>query len=137
MASMIEKEAKTDDFTKVSAVFHNRLKLDMKLDSDVTLKYYSGSKKMALPNSELGVASPYNTYMNKGLPIGPVCSPSKAAIKAALYPDEAFVAEQYLYFTSASPQEGTLVFNKTLAEHEAAAAKYWPLWEQYDKERGV
>ncbi len=137
LASLIEKEAKDADFAKVSAVFHARLKQNMPLGSDVTLKYYSRSEKMALSDSELNAPSPYNTYTNAGLPAGPICSPSKSAIRAALYPDEAFMAEGYLYFCSTSPTEGTLHFSKTLAEHEQASAMYWPLWEQYDKERGL
>ncbi len=137
LASMIEKEAKEDDFAKVSAVFHSRLKKGMTLGSDVTVQYYTRSKKMALTNEQLNTASPYNTYRNAGLPIGPICSPSKAAIRAALYPDEEFMAQGYLYFCSTSPAEGTLHFSKTEAEHNAAAAMYRPLWEQYDQERGV
>ena len=59
------------------------------------------------------------------------------AIRAALYPDEEFLAEGYLYFCSTSPEEGTLYFSKTLEEHEAAVRIYRPLWEQYDRDRGV
>ena len=92
---------------------------------------------MALTDAELSIASPYNTYLNQGLPVGPICSPSKAAIQAALYPDETFLSEGYLYFCSTSPEEGTLVFARTLEEHEKNVAIYSPLWEQYDAERGV
>ena len=137
LASMIEKEAKTSDFAKVSAVFHNRLKLDMTLDSDVTVKYVSGSEKMYLNSEDLSVDSPYNTYQNKGLPVGPVCNPSMDAIVAALYPDEQYVAQKYLYFCSTDPDSGALHFSKTLEEHQAAAAMYQPLWEEYDRERGL
>ncbi len=137
LASMIEKEAKKEDFAKVSAVFHGRLQRNMTLGSDVTVQYYTHSQKMALTNEQLNVASPYNTYQNKGLPIGPICSPSAGAIRAALYPDEEFMAEGYLYFCSTSPEEGTLYFSKTLEEHEAAVRIYRPLWEQYDRDRGV
>ena len=137
LASMIEKEAKKDDFAKVSAVFHNRLQAKMLLGSDVTNKYYTRSQKMALTDEEINVNSPYNTYQNPGLPPGPICSPSKDAIRAALYPDETFVKEKYLYFCSTSPSEGTLHFSRTLEEHNAAAAIYRPLWEAYDRERGV
>lgn len=137
LASIIEKEGKKADFAKVSAVFHNRLNSDMRLESDPTVKYPTRSEKMALTNAELETASPYNTYRNKGLPLGPICSPSRDAIMAALYPDEQFIAEKYLFFCSTSPEEGTLVFSKTLAEHNAQAAIYRPLWEKYDSERGV
>ena len=137
LASMIEKEAKNEDFARVSAVFHGRLRQNMALGSDVTVKYYTHSDKMALTDAELSIASPYNTYLNQGLPVGPICSPSKAAIQAALYPDETFLSEGYLYFCSTSPEEGTLVFARTLEEHEKNVAIYSPLWEQYDAERGV
>ncbi len=137
LASMIEKEAKTADFAKVSAVFHNRLKKGMTLGSDVTVKYASGVKRMALTNEDLSVSSPYNTYRNKGLPIGPICSPSAAAIYAALYPDEQFVSEEYLYFCSKDPSTGELHFSRTLEEHNQAVSIYAPLWQAYDKEQGL
>ncbi len=87
LASLIEKEAKTADFAKVSAVFHGRLRQNMTLGSDVTIKYVSGTSRMALTGTDLQVNSPFNTYQHKGLPPGPICSPSPAAIMAALYPD--------------------------------------------------
>lgn len=137
LASMIEKEAKKGDFAKVSAVFHNRLKQKMTLGSDVTVKYVSGSEKMYLNSSDLDVDSPYNTYQHKGLPIGPICNPSMDAVIAALYPDEQFLAQKYLYFCSTDPSSGSLHFSRTLEEHEAAVAMYRPLWEEYDRSRGL
>jgi len=137
LASMIEKEAKTADFAKVSAVFHNRLKKGMTLGSDVTIKYVSGSQKMVLSSGDLSVDSPYNTYQRKGLPIGPICNPSMGAVVAALYPDEQFVAQKYLYFCSKDPDSGELYFSKTQQEHDAAVAMYRPLWEEYDRSRGL
>ena len=137
LASMIEKEAKTADFARVSAVFHNRLKANMALGSDVTVKYASGVKRMSLTNSDLQVQSPYNTYLHKGLPIGPICSPSAAAIRAALYPDEQFLADNYLYFCSKDPNTGELHFSRTLEEHNLAVSIYAPLWQAYDKEQGL
>lgn len=137
LASMIEKEAKTADFAKVSAVFHNRLKKDMALGSDVTIKYVSGSEKMVLSSGDLEVDSPYNTYQRKGLPVGPICNPSMGAVVAALYPDEQYVAQKYLYFCSKDPDSGELYFSRTLEEHEAAVAMYRPLWEEYDRSRGL
>lgn len=137
LASIIEKEGKADEFAKVSAVFHNRLKDNMTLGSDVTVQYATGSEKMALSSSELEVSSAYNTYKNKGLPLGPICNPSTDAIIAALYPDAQFVAQKYLYFCSTNPDGGGLHFSKTYEEHEAAVAKYRPLWIEYDKSRGL
>lgn len=137
LASMIEKEAKTSDFAKVSAVFHNRLKAGMTLGSDVTVKYASGSQKMSLNDSDLAVDSPYNTYTHKGLPVGPICNPSMDAVVAALYPDEQYVEQKYLYFCSAEPESGKLVFSKTLEEHNKAVSYYRQYWEEYDKSRGL
>ena len=137
LASMIEKEAKTADFAKVSAVFHNRLKLNMTLGSDATVKYESGSQKMSLDENDLAEDSLYNTYLYRGLPIGPICNPSMDAVVAALYPDEQFVAQKYLYFCSTDPNSGELHFSRTLEEHNAAVAMYRPLWEEYDKSRGL
>ena len=137
LASMIEKEAKTSDFAKVSAVFHNRLKAGMTLGSDVTVKYVSGSQKISLNDSDLAVDSPYNTYTHKGLPVGPICNPSMDAVVAALYPDEQYVAQKYLYFCSAEPESGKLVFSKTLEEHNKAVSYYRQYWEEYDKSRGL
>ena len=137
LASMIEKEAKTADFAKVSAVFHNRLKQNMTLGSDVTVKYASGSQKMALDQTDLAVDSPYNTYRNKGLPVGPICNPSMDAVIAALYPDEQYVAQKYLYFCSTDPASGELHFSKTLEEHETVVAYWRSKWEEYDASRGL
>ena len=133
LASLIEKEAKTADFARVSAVFHGRLRQNMLLGSDVTVKYISGTSRMALTGDDLALQSPFNTYRAKGLPPGPICSPSAAAIQAALYPDEQFLTEGYLYFCSKDPSTGELYFSKTLAEHEYAVSVYKPLWDAYDK----
>lgn len=137
IASMIEKEAKKSDFAKVSAVFHNRLDKGMKLESDPTIHYVTGERRMSLRSSDLAVDSPYNTYRVSGLPAGAICNPSPEAINAALYPDESYVAEQYLFFCSKDPDTGELHFSRTLEEHERAAAIYAPLWQAYDAERGM
>ena len=134
LASMIEKEAKEADFKKVSAVFHNRLDIGMTLGSDATVKYASGVTRLSLNGTDLGFQSPYNTYIYKGLPPGPICSPSKAAISAALYPDETFISERYLYFCTKEPSSGELAFAKTLEEHERNVSIYSPLWQAYDLE---
>lgn len=138
LASMIEKEAVNTDFAKVSAVFHNRLKKNMTLGSDVTVKYASGVKRMSLSDADLQYNSPYNTYLYKGLPLGPVCSPSPAAVYAALYPEESFMqkGQEYLYFCSKDPKTNELHFSRTYEEHQQAVKIYQPLWQAYDKEQG-
>ena len=137
LASLIEKEAKESDFARVSAVFHNRLKAKMKLESDVTIHYITGVRKMALSEADLKIDSPYNTYRYAGLPVGPICNPSAKAIEAALYPDEAMIADNYLYFCAKEPESGELYFSRTLKEHERAVSIYAPLWQQYDESRGI
>ena len=118
-------------------MFHNRLKGNIKLGSDVTVHYITGVRRMSLSNDDLNINSPYNTYKVSGLPLGPICSPSAAAIEAALYPDETFVSEKYLYFCSKDPNTGELAFSKTQEEHNQAVAIYAPLWKAYDESRGL
>ena len=137
LASMIEKEAKEADFPRVSAVFHNRLKEGMKLESDVTIHYITGVRKMSLSDSDLDIDSPYNTYKVTGLPLGPVCNPSPAAIRAALYPDATMVNEKYLFFCAKEPESGELYFSKTLDQHKRAVEIYAPYWKKYDEDRGI
>lgn len=137
LASMIEKEAQTKDFSKVSGVFYNRIEEDMPLQSDATIIYVLGTSKINLTKSELETDSPYNTHLNKGLPAGPICNPGKAAIEAALFPDESIMEEGYLYFTLKEPASGDLVFSKTLEEHNAQVELYRELWEDYDREQGL
>ncbi len=137
LASLIEKEAKQSDFARVSAVFHNRLKEGMKLESDVTIHYITGVRKMSLSDKDLKVNSPYNTYQVKGLPLGPICNPSAAAIRAALYPDDTMINEKYLYFCAKEPESGELYFSKTLDQHRRAVESYAPYWKKYDEDRGI
>ena len=109
----------------------------MKLQSDVTIHYITGVRKMSLDSSDISLNSLYNTYVVSGLPLGPICSPSTYAINAALYPDETYLAENYLYFCATTPESTELFFSKTLQEHEQAVAIYSPLWKQYDEERDI
>ena len=131
LASMIEKEAAAEeDFARVSAVFHNRLKQGMPLESCATLSYTLGVKKYTFTEDELSTVSPYNTYRNKGLPVGPICNPGRTAIQAALYPSEEYLQEGYLYFCNMYPkQTNSLVFSRTYQEHRSNVVKYSPFWE--------
>lgn len=135
LASLIEEEAKTADFEKVSAVFHNRIKTGMKLQSDAAIQYLTNDKKLIFTDEDMASTSKYNTHIYEGLPLGPISQPSKAAINAALYPDEQMIADEYLYFCLADPATGELVFAKTLEEHEENVEKYRPLWEEYDRKK--
>ncbi len=115
LASMIEAEAGSDaDRAKVSSVFHNRLASSDKpyLESCATVQYILGKRKNVLSVSDTKINSPYNTYINKGLPIGPICSPGEASIKAALYPEQT----DYYYFQSDA--NGKLYYAETFDAHE-------------------
>jgi len=112
LASIIEKEAKfSDEKNKVSTVFHNRLKIGMKLQSCATIQYILGEPKEILDENDLKIDSPYNTYLYKGLPPGPICNPGLDSIKAALEPNE----EDYLYFVLG--ENGRHIFSRTYQEH--------------------
>ena len=128
LASMIEWEALPQDYARVSSVFYNRLSNDMTLDSCATMRYVTGEKKYVYTALELELDSPYNTYMYKGLPIGPVANPGQKAIEAALSPDADYIAEGYLYFCSKGGDTGELAFARTLDEHNANVEMYKEFW---------
>jgi len=112
LASIIEKEAKfSEEKRKISSVFHNRLKKDMKLQSCATIQYILENPKEKLEESDLKIDSPYNTYLYKGLPPGPICNPGLDSIRASLEPAE----EDYLYFVLG--ENGRHIFSKTYQEH--------------------
>lgn len=88
-ASLIEKEARIDeDRAKISSVIYNRLNKNMMLQIDATVLYALGEHKSKLSYEDLKVKSPYNTYLIKGLPPGPICSPGRLSIEAALLPEK-------------------------------------------------
>jgi UPF0755 protein len=112
LASIIEKEAKfAEEKRQISSVFHNRLKSGMKLQSCATIQYILGKPKEKLEESDLEIESPYNTYLYKGLPPGPICNPGIDSIIAALEPAN----EDYLYFVLGD--NGRHIFSKTYEEH--------------------
>ncbi len=138
LASMIEKEAATrEDYARVSAVFHNRLNLGLKLESDPTVTYLSGENKLALSDAEIAQQNAYNTYYVPALPAGPICNPSAAALEAAMLPDMQYIKDGYLYFCATEPGSGKLAFSISKAEHEANVALYRPLWEEYDRQHAT
>ncbi|MBZ9687808.1 endolytic transglycosylase MltG [Clostridium estertheticum] len=95
MSSIVERETSDSrERNKVASVFYNRLDKNMKLQSCATVLYSIGKHKEKLYNRDLEVKSPYNTYKVEGLPVGPICSPGKASIKAVLSPAKT----NYLYF---------------------------------------
>jgi UPF0755 protein len=122
LASIIEKETgRADERTKVSAVYHNRLKAGMPLQCDPTVIYalmLGGRWNGNLRKTDLQLNSPYNTYVVRGLPPGPIASPGRASIEAALRPADV----GYLYFVSRN--DGSHVFASTLAEHNRNVAQW-------------
>ena len=133
LASIIQSEGLEKDFAGVSAVFRNRLAIDMTLSTDVCIQYAINEKKLILSSEELNVDSPYNLHKNKGLTPGPICSPGQKAIAAALNPDEKITTGKYYYFTLTDPATGVLAFSKTYEEHQRVVEKWRPVWEEYEK----
>ncbi len=119
LASIIEKEGGPhDEWAMVSAVFHNRMKRGMRLQSDPTVIYGLDDFDGNLTRRHLRTPGPYNTYTIHGLPPGPIANPGLAAINAALFP----AAVDYLYFVSKN--NGSHHFSVTLREHNKAVARY-------------
>lgn len=119
LASMIEKE--TGDAAErplVSAVFYNRLKIGLPLQSDPTAVYDLEERRKTITHKDLQNKSPYNTYRIKGLPPGPICNPGLSSLKAALAPANV----PYLYFVSKN--DGSHSFSVELAEHNRAVKTY-------------
>jgi len=112
MASIVEKEAEIDsDRAIIASVFFNRLKNGIALRSCSTVKYALPAPTKRVLYSDLKVNSPYNTYMNVGLPPGPICNPGLASIYAALHPADT----KYLYFVSKG--DGTHTFSENYEGH--------------------
>ncbi|MFH1838569.1 MAG: endolytic transglycosylase MltG [Candidatus Kuenenbacteria bacterium] len=119
LASIIEKEVpKEEDRKIVAGIFYKRLKKGMHLESCATINYILGNNKKQLSFEDTRINSPYNTYLNKGLPPGPISNPGLSAIKAAIYPQET----NYLFFLS-KPNSET-VFSKTFEEHNQNKKKW-------------
>ena len=115
LASIIEGEAIYDSERPIiSAVYHNRLKRGMRLQADPTIQYVIEDGPRRLLNKDLRIKSPYNTYLYKGLPPGPINSPGFMSLHAALYPQE----NEYLYFVAKG--DGYHTFSKNEKEHERA-----------------
>jgi len=118
-ASIVEKETgKAHERPIIASVFHNRLKRNMRLESDPTVIYGVPNFDGNLTRNHLKLKTPYNTYRIKGLPFGPIANPGEDAIRAALYPD----TTKYLYFVS--KQDGTHHFSTNLKAHNRAVDKY-------------
>jgi len=112
LASIIEKESGNfDEQPIISSVFHNRLKINMRLQADPTVIYGIKDFNGNITKKDLQTETPYNTYVINGLPPGPIANPGITAIKAALYPAET----KYLYFVGNG--EGRHIFSEDLQRH--------------------
>ncbi|MCF6290557.1 MAG: endolytic transglycosylase MltG [Desulfobacterales bacterium] len=122
LASIVEKETgRPGERPLVARVFLNRLRLGMRLQADPTVRYgllLSRKEWGRLTRQDLEQPTPYNTYLIKGLPPGPICNPGRAAIAAVLAP----ATESYLYFVARN--DGSHYFSRSLAEHNRAVARY-------------
>jgi UPF0755 protein len=119
LASIIEGEAMLDsERSTISSVYHNRLKINMKLQADPTIQYIIEGPPKTLSTRDLRIKSPYNTYQNYGLPPGPINNPGIQSIKAALYPLET----DYLFFVAQG--DGSHKFTTNERDHEAAKRVY-------------
>lgn len=126
LASLVEREGRTaDDKPVIAGILRNRLLAEWPLDIDATLQYALGYQsdekswwKKNLTDEDKKINSPYNTYLHKGLPAGPISNPGLVSIKAVIYP---IVSEYYFYIHDPS---GTPHYAKTVTEHETNVNKY-------------
>lgn len=113
LASIVEREGKVEEELPImSAVFHNRIEQGMMLQSCATVQYILGERKEVLSNEDTRTPSPFNTYINQGLPPSPIASPGKIALIAAVNPADV----DYLFFVLTG-EDGTHTFTKTYNEH--------------------
>lgn len=130
LASIIEGEAIYDkERAIISGVYHNRLNIGMRLQADPTIQYIIDDSPRRLLNKDLKIKSPYNTYLNKGLPPGPINNPGIESIKAALYPAKT----DYIYFVARG--DGYHTFSRTKEEHNIAKRKFQKIRRQLKKQQ--
>lgn len=121
VASLIERETAVEDERPiVASVIYNRLKAEMPLQIDAAVVYARGGGSQAVTNSDLAIDSPYNVYKNKGLPAGPICSPSISSIKAAIAP----ASDNYLYYVASAAQDGSHKFTSNYDEFLSFKREY-------------
>jgi UPF0755 protein len=124
LASIVQKEARLEaDFYKASRTFLNRIEDGMHLQSDATVSYGVDGNTVSTSRADRANKNGYNTYLNAGLPIGPISAPGSVAIDAALHPAEG----KWFYFCTINLETGETVFSETYTQHEKAVA-LWQAW---------
>lgn len=119
LASIVEREGKLDEERPLmSAVFHNRIKQGMMLQSCATVQYILGERKEVLSTKDTQIESPFNTYINEGLPPTPIAAPGEESLKATVNPADV----DYLFFVLTG-NDGSHTFTKTYDEHRKAKSK--------------
>lgn len=134
LASIVQLESyQKDEQPRVAGLYHNRLKIGMKLDADPTVIFAKKAQTGAWTTKiervyfkDLRIPSPYNTYVNKGIPPGPICMPNPSAIDAVLFPEKS----DFIYFVADPSRPGYHLYAKTLAEQEKNAKVYRDWVEQ-------
>ena len=130
LASIIEGEAiYNSERAKISAVYHNRLNIGMRLQADPTIQYIIPDSPRRLLNRDLRIRSPYNTYLNEGLPPGPINSPGRNSLLAALYPEK----NDFLYFVATG--DGYHTFTTNEKDHNKAKRKLQKLRRELKMKR--
>jgi UPF0755 protein len=114
VASLVQREAKPQDFTKVARVIYNRLAEHRTLEFDSTVNYPLDRREVATTDADRGHVTPWNTYLAEGLPATPICSPGTDALKAAEHPADG----DWLYFVTIDGQ-GTTLFTRDYQQHLA------------------
>lgn len=126
LASIVDAESNYEpEMPKIAGVYLNRIKIGMPLQADPTVAFCFNYKPQRILKKHLEVDSAYNTYKHTGLPPGPICVPTRAALEAVLNPDFGGVwGNGNLYFCANSDFSGTHAFARTLSEHNANAAAF-------------
>lgn len=121
IASIIEQEAcLAEERPTISGVIYNRLEASMRLQMCSTVQYCLNKRKSRLTYEDLSSDNPYNTYLYSDLPIGPICNPGEACIKAALFPED----HDYFFFVLKNSKTGSHSFSHSMEQHNAAKTRY-------------
>jgi UPF0755 protein len=129
IASIVNKESnKEKEYNNIAGVYINRFRIGMKLQADPTVNFAKGKDERVV---NVNIESPYNTYLNKGLPPGPICIPSIAAIDAVLN----YTKHDYLYFCAKSDFTGYHIFEKNYEKHKKNARLFISALNREEKKR--